>query len=166
MVMNKAYILLGSNEGNRLEYLSRALDLIQQEAGKMLLQSGIYETVAWGNPDQPDFLNQVICIDTTLDPLSLLKKLLDIEKMMGRSRNGSKWMQRIIDLDILFYEDRVVKEKDLCIPHPFIQDRKFVLLPLKEIASGLVHPVLKKDIATLAGVCKDMLEVRKLPLVP
>lgn len=160
--MNTAYILLGSNEGDRLFHLSRALELIEQKAGTLVKRSGVYVTVAWGYQDQPDFLNQVVCIETGLSPQQLLKELLAIEQLLGRTRTATKWRQRIIDLDILFYNTLILKEETLCIPHPFIQDRKFVLVPLLEIAASLVHPVFQKDITTLTLECKDTLEVKRL----
>lgn len=160
--MNTAYILLGSNEGDRLLHLSRALELIEQKAGAAVKRSAVYVTVAWGYHDQPDFLNQVICIETKLSPQHLLTQLLNIEKELGRTRTDTKWRQRIIDLDILFYNELILKEDSLCIPHPFIQDRKFVLVPLHEIAAGLMHPVFGKDIATLTLECMDTLEVKAL----
>lgn len=160
--MNTAYILLGSNEGDRLQHLSNALELIEQQAGTLIKQSDIYVTLAWGYREQPDFLNQVICIETQLSPQQLLKQLLDIEKTLGRIRSGTKWLQRIIDLDILFYNDLILKEELLCIPHPFLQERKFVLIPLEEIAAKLVHPVFKKNITTLIAECNDTLEVKRL----
>lgn len=160
--MNTAYVLLGSNEGDRLQHLSKALELIAQQAGAIVKQSEIYVTVAWGYQDQPDFLNQVICIQTRLSPQQLLKHLLEIEQELGRTRTNTKWMQRIIDLDILFYNELVLKEESLCIPHPFIQERRFVLIPLREIAAGLMHPVLKRDIETLTAECSDTLEVQRL----
>jgi 2-amino-4-hydroxy-6-hydroxymethyldihydropteridine diphosphokinase len=164
--MNTAYLLLGSNEGDRLEHLSRALKLINQKAGVLVTQSAIYVTVAWGNRDQPDFLNQVVCITTDLSPEQLLKALLSIEQEIGRTRSGTKWMQRIIDLDILFYNDLVMTTEELTIPHPFLQDRKFVLVPLLEIAAAYVHPVFQKNIAVLTEACTDKLEVKKLMTIP
>ena len=164
-LMNNAYILLGSNEGDRMQHLSNALKRIEQKAGSILRRSGIYTTAAWGNTDQPDFLNQVICVTTTLSPQQLLNTLLDIEKELGRLRSGTKWMQRIIDLDILFYNDAVINTADLTIPHPHLQDRKFVLVPLCEIASGWIHPVLKKDIAALTAACKDASDVQILSVI-
>jgi 2-amino-4-hydroxy-6-hydroxymethyldihydropteridine diphosphokinase len=160
--MNTAYLLLGSNEGDRLQHLSQALNLIHQKAGTLVNQSAIYVTVAWGNSDQPDFLNQVISVTTALSPLQLLKELLAIEQEIGRTRTGAKWMQRIIDIDILFYNDLVMATEELTIPHPFIQDRRFVLVPLGEIAAGYVHPVFQKNIAALTEACSDKLEVQKL----
>ncbi|HSH67167.1 MAG TPA: 2-amino-4-hydroxy-6-hydroxymethyldihydropteridine diphosphokinase [Bacteroidia bacterium] len=164
--MNTAYILLGSNEGDRLHHLSGALELIQQNnIGVIVKQSAVYVTVAWGYHEQPDFYNQVIYVETSLTPQQLLIKLLDTEKELGRIRSGTKWMQRIIDLDILFYNDEIIQVEGLLIPHPFIQDRKFVLVPLCEIAETYIHPLLKKDIRALCDECADVLEVKKLSIL-
>lgn len=160
--MNTAYLLLGSNEGDRLQHLSRALNLINQKAGTLVQQSAIYVTLAWGYTDQPDFLNQVVSITTALTPSQLLNELLSIEQEIGRTRTGTKWMQRIIDIDILFYNDLIMKTEDLTLPHPFLQDRRFVLVPLLEIAAAYVHPVFQKNIAALTEACTDKLEVKKL----
>jgi 2-amino-4-hydroxy-6-hydroxymethyldihydropteridine diphosphokinase len=164
--MNTAYLLLGSNEGDRVQHLSHALKLIDQKAGTLAKQSAIYVTVAWGNAEQPDFLNQVVCITTDLSPQQLLNALLAIEQEIGRIRTGAKWMQRIIDLDILFYNDLVMATEELTIPHPFLQDRKFVLVPLLEIAATYVHPVFQKSVAALTDACIDQLEVKKLMIIP
>lgn len=162
--MNTAYILLGSNEGDRLQHLTNALNFIQQEAGNIVKTSAVYTTLAWGYTEQPDFLNQVICIDTSLSAQQLLQTLLSVEKKLGRIRSSTKWMQRIIDLDVLFYNDTIIDSPELKVPHPHLQDRKFVLIPLQEIAPTYVHPLFKKNITTLTAECKDLLEVRKLHL--
>ncbi len=162
--MNTAYILLGSNEGNRQEHLLKALKLINTEAGAVWEQSEVYITMAWGNTEQPDFLNQVLCLHTSLAPQQLLATLLGIEKKLGRSRNGIKWMQRIIDIDILFYGALILQTPELIIPHPFIQDRRFALVPLAEIASEYIHPVFKKNIRALVNECRDPLEVKKFQI--
>jgi len=159
--MNTAYILLGSNDGDRMQHLLNALTLMKQQVGTVVKESAIYTTLAWGNTEQPDFLNQVVCINTRLSPQQLLNTLLEIEKKLGRIRTTAKWMQRIIDLDILFYNNDIIDAQDLHIPHPHLQDRKFVLIPLQEIAATYIHPVFKKNIATLTAECKDSLEVQK-----
>jgi 2-amino-4-hydroxy-6-hydroxymethyldihydropteridine diphosphokinase len=164
--MNTAYLLLGSNEGDRLQHLSQASKLIGQRAGMLVNQSAIYVTVAWGYNDQPDFLNQVVSISTDLSPQQLLNTMLSIEQEIGRTRTGAKWMQRIIDIDILFYNDLVMETEELNIPHPFLQDRRFVLVPLLEIASTYIHPVFLKSIAALTEACTDKLEVKKLMTIP
>ncbi len=153
------YLLLGSNEGNRTLHLSDAIEHIQAHVGSIIRKSKIYETGAWGKNDQPDFLNQVISVETTLSPHPLLENLMAIENKMGRQRI-EKWGQRLIDLDILLYEDLVVDEGNLRIPHPGIPFRRFTLVPLKEMAPDLLHPLTKTDISTLLKECPDQLPVK------
>ncbi|MEZ4946256.1 MAG: 2-amino-4-hydroxy-6-hydroxymethyldihydropteridine diphosphokinase [Cyclobacteriaceae bacterium] len=157
------YILLGTNLGKRELNLTAARGHIGEKIGTILYSSKIYETAAWGKEDQPDFLNQVIMLKTHIDPHSLLEKLLWIETTLGRQRK-IKWGERIIDLDILFYEDEVINDENITIPHPGIPSRRFTLLPLQEIAPQLVHPVLNKTIEELLAECPDKLDV--WPYVP
>jgi 2-amino-4-hydroxy-6-hydroxymethyldihydropteridine diphosphokinase len=158
--VSKAFILIGGNLGNRLENLQEVVRLIEKYCGKIISQSSIYETAAWGKKDQPDFLNQVLEIETNLQPRKLINTVLEIEKMMGRERD-EKYGPRIIDIDILFFNEEVVDESFLKIPHPELQKRRFVLIPLAEIAPHLNHPVLKKNIDQLLKECKDGLEVKR-----
>lgn len=157
------YLLLGTNLGKRDINLSMARGHIGEKIGTILYSSKIYETAAWGKEDQPDFLNQVIMLNTYLDPYSLLEELQKIEAIIGRQRKV-KWGERIIDLDILFYEKEVINDERLTIPHADIPFRRFTLLPLQEIAAKLVHPVLHKTIDQLLAKCADHLEV--WPYVP
>ena len=120
----------------------------------------MYTTAAWGNTNQPDFLNQVIVIYTKLQPNELMESILEIEKKLGRVRT-IKNAPRTIDIDILFYEKEIINQKDLIIPHPLIQQRKFVLIPLNELSPLFFHPVLKKNISQLLKLCKDKLPVHK-----
>lgn len=136
---------------------------IGDKIGTILYSSKVYETAAWGIQDQPDFLNQVITLNTHIDPQSLLEKLLSIETALGRQRKV-KWGERIIDLDILFYGDEVIDDEHLTVPHPGIPSRRFTLLPLQEIAPKLIHPTLNKTIEELLAECPDKLEV--WPYVP
>lgn len=136
---------------------------IGDKIGTILYSSKVYETAAWGIEDQPDFLNQVITLNTHIDPQSLLEKLLSIETALGRQRKV-KWGERIIDLDILFYGDEVIDDEHLTVPHPGIPSRRFTLLPLQEIAPKLIHPTLNKTIEELLAECPDKLEV--WPYVP
>ena len=159
--MNKAYLLTGGNMGNREEILGKALALIREYCGTIRAMSSIYETAAWGKNDQPSFLNQAIEIHTDLQPRQLLRQILKIEKQIGRVRE-EKYGPRIIDIDILFYNDEVHNYPLLKLPHPEIQNRRFVLFPLVEIAAEFIHPVLKKTIAELLAICPDKLEVSKL----
>ncbi len=159
--MYNAYLLIGSNEGDRNKYLDQARDHIEKNFGAILKQSSIYETAAWGKTDQPDFLNQVIMIATAIDAPSLMQCILLAETKMGRMRN-EKYSQRIIDIDILFYDETIINLPQLAIPHPEIQNRRFVLMPMDEIASDFMHPILHKTINTLLKECKDNLNVKKL----
>ena len=146
--MFNVFLLLGSNLGRRELSLQKAIAYIGQEVGSVVKQSSVYETQAWGKTDQPDYLNQVIIVKTNLTPREVLKSILQIELNMGRERK-EKWGERIIDIDILFYEDMIVNEADLVIPHPELQNRRFTLAPLAQIAPDWVHPVLNKTMFTL-----------------
>jgi 2-amino-4-hydroxy-6-hydroxymethyldihydropteridine diphosphokinase len=159
--MNKTYLLLGSNMGNSIELLSIANEQIEKKFGKLLLGSNLYATAAWGNTSQPDFLNQVIEVATQLDATDTLKEILSIEKNMGRIRTV-KNAPRIIDIDMLFFNNEIINRSDLIVPHPEIQNRRFVLTPLHEIAPQMIHPVLKKTIDQLLLHCPDQLSVKKI----
>lgn len=159
--MALAYLLLGSNIGQSKSLLSIAADHIQQKAGPILLKSAIYESEAWGKEDQDPFLNQVLLIESSLSASHLLHSLLQIELQMGRTRS-IKWGARIIDIDILFYEEQQIQLDALTIPHPAIADRRFTLVPLHEIAPDFIHPVHHKSIKTLLLECQDPLMVKLL----
>jgi 2-amino-4-hydroxy-6-hydroxymethyldihydropteridine diphosphokinase len=157
--MNSCYLLIGGNLGDRIKNLDTVKDYIEQGIGKIKISSSIYETAAWGITEQPDFLNQVLIVETTLSAEKIIAKILTIENKMGRIRT-QKNASRIIDIDILFFNDEVIHEVNLTIPHPQIQNRKFVLVPLAEISPNLVHPVLNKTISELLKACKDKLDVK------
>lgn len=158
--MNTAYLLTGGNLGNRQENLENALEFIEEDCGRIIKTSSLYETAAWGPVSQPDFLNQVVKLETPLSPRTLLNNLLEIEKSMGRHRE-ERFSARNIDLDILFFNDLTVDEEGLIIPHPRLYTRRFVLVPLAEIAPGLVHPILQLTVQELLTLCKDPLDVKK-----
>jgi 2-amino-4-hydroxy-6-hydroxymethyldihydropteridine diphosphokinase len=158
-VDDKAFLLLGSNLGDRRQHLLDALGGLSY-LGTIRKVSSVYRSAAWGNLDQPDFLNAAVELDTTLLPELLLEDILDLEKDMGRIR-VEKWGARIIDIDILFYGNFVLTSSRLVIPHPELQNRKFALVPMAEIAPDLVHPALGKSISELLRVCKDRLAVEK-----
>lgn len=159
--LKKAYLLLGSNLGNREQYLSNAIDAINKNVGSIYLKSSIYETEAWGKTDQPGFLNLAIAIETRLTPIQLLESVLHIEADLGRVRH-EKWGARMIDIDIIFYEDQIVNDENiLIIPHPEMQNRKFVLEPLAEIAPNFIHPIFKRSILQMLKTLCDPLAVEK-----
>ena len=159
--MRTAYLLIGGNLGNREDNLQKAISLIIEQCGALTACSSIYETAAWGIADQPSFLNQALEISTSLNARQLLRKILKIEKEMGRIRK-EKLGPRIIDIDILLFENEIHDLRFLKIPHPEMQNRRFVLTPLAEIDPELMHPVLKKTIAQLLEECPDNLEVKKI----
>jgi 2-amino-4-hydroxy-6-hydroxymethyldihydropteridine diphosphokinase len=158
---NIVYILLGSNQGNSQQNLANACNLIKERIGLIQTKSSIYRTAAWGNTEQKPFLNQVLLVQTELKPLDCLNTLLQIETEMGRIRK-EKWEPRVIDLDILFYNSETIEADNLIIPHPFIAQRRFTLIPLAEISPNLFHPKLKQSILELLETCEDSLNVEKL----
>lgn len=159
--MQQALLLLGSNQGNREALLENARISLLQSVGVITRVSSLYETAPWGNTDQPDFLNQVIEISTSLSPESLLDTLLGIELRLGRTRSYRN-APRTIDIDILFYGNQIIQLPHLQIPHPRLQDRLFVLIPLQELVPALVHPVLHKTVDELVEACADPLNVKKM----
>lgn len=161
--MNETYLLTGGNIGNRLDYLLKAKTEIEKRCGHILQQSSTYETAAWGMEDQEAFLNQVLKIETNLQPENLLKTILQIEEELGRKRQ-LKYGPRTIDIDILFFNGEIINHEGLKIPHPQMQNRRFVLVPLNEIAPGKIHPVFQKPVSQLLDECPDLLEVKKFKI--
>ena len=157
--MNKAYLSLGSNEGDREEWLKKALWLLSVHAGSIEAISSVYETAAWGLTDQPDFLNLVLLLETALAPEALLASILNTETILGRQRT-IKWGPRTLDIDILFFNNEVIDKPRLIVPHPFLQERRFILMPMAEIAPDLMHPGLHKTISQLLAECPDASEVK------
>ena len=162
--MNQAIILLGSNMGNRHRMLEDAARHVDSKAGQVVQRSSLYETEPWGFEAEQHFLNQVLIVDTEREPQALMDQLLSIEKEMGRERAlpGDGYASRIIDIDILFYEDRVIDRDRLKIPHPELHNRRFTLMPLQEVAPNLVHPVLGQTVTELLHDCPDNATVRRL----
>jgi 2-amino-4-hydroxy-6-hydroxymethyldihydropteridine diphosphokinase len=157
--MNKVFLLIGGNMGDRLQNLHQAIALLSATCGPLLQQSAVYETAAWGKTDQPSFLNQALLLTTGLQPPGLITTILSVEEKMGRLRM-EKFGPRVIDIDILFYDEVVMNEPNLTIPHPQLQNRRFVLVPMQEIAPELVHPVFHKTITQLLEECPDTLAVK------
>jgi 2-amino-4-hydroxy-6-hydroxymethyldihydropteridine diphosphokinase len=159
--MNKVYLLMGGNEGNLIITFGRAAQLLESRCGNILARSSIYRTAAWGKTDQPEFLNQALLMDTALDPSMLMQSILQIEEDLGRKR-GEKYGPRTIDIDILFFNETSVDLPQLTIPHPQLQNRRFALEPMNEIAPAWIHPLLHKTIHELLIACPDHLDVQKL----
>lgn len=152
---------LGSNLGDRFEALRRAMELISGEAGKIIAASSVWETEPWGFDADEQFLNMVIVLETTLEPKVLIQRFRSIEGRMGRKkRGGGKYESRIIDLDILFWDDRVISLPGLEVPHPKLHSRRFVLEPLMEVAPDKVHPETGLTVAEMLQFCEDNSEVR------
>ena len=146
-----AYVALGSNLGDKEANLRKALELLEERGVEVVKPSSFICTEPYGVTDQPQFLNGVCEVRTSLVPLALLHTLLEIEQEMGRVRLRH-WGERNIDLDLLLYEDVVMDTPELILPHPDMQNRDFVLLPLAEIAPELVHPILQKSIEELSNL--------------
>ncbi len=159
--MNRAYLLIGGNQGDRQNYLKMATEKIEPALGSISGRSALYETAPWGRTDQPAFLNQAIALDTPLSAPQLMGALLSIEGDIGRIR-AEKFGPRIIDIDILFFNDEIMEEEGLVIPHPQFAYRRFALEPMNELAPGLLHPVLHKTMGALLEACTDNLDVKKL----
>ncbi|WP_040299587.1 2-amino-4-hydroxy-6-hydroxymethyldihydropteridine diphosphokinase [Arcticibacter svalbardensis] len=158
--MHTIYLLLGSNLGDRSYYLGEAANLVSEDIGRIIEGSSIYETDSWGIENQPKYLNQVLQVETELGPKKLLDEIHTIENLLGRVR-GEKWDSRVIDVDILFYDQKHIQRPYLIIPHPLLHTRRFVLTPLNEIAPSLMHPVLKLQISELFKQLLDNLHVYK-----
>ncbi|MFA5848623.1 MAG: 2-amino-4-hydroxy-6-hydroxymethyldihydropteridine diphosphokinase [Bacteroidales bacterium] len=170
--MSQAYLLLGSNQGDKVKILQMAIEKLRLLSKKQLVKSPLYESEPWGFEADEWFLNMAVKLETDINPRDLLKMLLEIERELGRVRGDNvrrtgddkrSYSSRTIDIDILFFDNEVINEEDLIIPHPRMQHRKFVLLPLFEIAPKLIHPVLNKDIEKLLEECDDKSKVIIIP---
>lgn len=160
--MKDVYLGLGGNVGNVAETLAVARNMLEADIGSVIRISSLYKTEPWGNKEQHVFLNQVVCLQTLLTPKDVLKKILEIEKKLGRSRDkDNQFGPRTIDIDILFLGDEIVNEGNLVIPHPRLHLRNFVLTPLHEIAPELVHPLLHQTVSDLLQSSTDESSVIK-----
>ncbi|MCF8715405.1 2-amino-4-hydroxy-6-hydroxymethyldihydropteridine diphosphokinase [Joostella atrarenae] len=160
----RTYLSIGSNLGDKYKNLNKTVELIKESIGNLISCSPIYQTPAWGF-ESDDFYNICIGIDTELQPLELLDCILQIEEKMGRVRSQTEgYAARTIDIDIIFYEDAMISEPELIIPHPNLHLRKFVLQPLADIAPGKIHPKLNKSITELLEACEDNSELEKISL--
>ncbi|MRG43699.1 2-amino-4-hydroxy-6-hydroxymethyldihydropteridine diphosphokinase [Chitinophaga sp. SYP-B3965] len=158
--MNTAILLIGGNMGDRPKFLQQAVALIAARAGHILKESTMYETAPWGDVQQPDYLNQALVLETTMEAPALLDVLLEIEKEIGRVRR-QKWGSRVIDIDMIFFNQEVITLPQLKVPHPQMQNRRFVLAPLQEIIPLWVHPILQLTVNQLLEACPDPLPAFK-----
>ena len=158
--MNNAYLLIGGNLGDRLANLNNAIQKIELHCGKIISSSAIYETAAWGFTEQPPFFNQALQVETALSATELMQQLLSIELSLGRERLLPLG-PRSIDLDIIYFNNEIIQNDIVSIPHPRMEQRNFVLIPLNEIAPTYLHPVLNIPTSTLLKQCKDESHVYK-----
>ena len=158
--MNEIFILLGANLGNPMLQLQKAQELLIDKLGEVISASSLYESEAWGVVDQPVFLNQVLLLATKYTAQESLLICQMIENELGRVRK-EKWGARVIDIDILYFNSEIIENQNLIVPHPYIQDRKFTLQPLFEIAPSYKHPKLNLTNTQLLLNCTDNLEVKK-----
>lgn len=159
--MNRVYILLGANLGDPLKQLESARKAIALRLGDIIDASGIYESEAWGVTDQPVFLNQVLLVASELTAEEILNEALQIEQDLGRVRL-QKWGSRVIDIDLLYFNEEIINLENLQIPHPYIAERNFTLLPLVELSPQYIHPFLKKSNKDLLLESNDKLEVKRV----
>ena len=158
---SQVIIGLGSNMGDRFVYLSRALALLREEAGVINAASSVWETEPWGFEADEHFLNMVVVLQTNMQPGQLMQLFRSLEGRMGRKHNqGGRYKSRIIDIDILLWENRVISMPGLEVPHPRLADRRFVLEPLNEVAPKAVHPVTGLTVREMLALCDDRSDVR------
>ncbi len=161
IMKNQVYLLLGGNLGDVRKIFSQTIELIQSSVGKVKTLSPVYQSEPWGFEANESFLNQVAIVETNLDPEGLLREILAVEKKMGRVRNdeNGKYSSRPIDIDILFYNDCIINNHNLIVPHPRLHLRNFTLVPLNDVSPDFYHPVFKRTIAELVKSCNDKLGV-------
>ena len=160
--MNHIFLGIGTNMGNREANLREAVTRIGISIGEIKKISSVYETEPWGFKAENNFLNMVVEVVTSHTPSGVLGAILMIEAQLGRIRIEKQYSSRVIDIDILFFDDLIMDEITLKIPHPYLHERKFVLFPLNEIAADFIHPVLKQSVGSLLKSCEDLSEVRKI----
>jgi 2-amino-4-hydroxy-6-hydroxymethyldihydropteridine diphosphokinase len=160
--MYKVFLGIGTNLGDRERNLREAIRMSGEHFGIVSAASSIYETAPWGFDAENNFLNMVIRVETQHTPVELLGKINLIESSMGRERNQDRYSSRVIDIDILLYDDLIISEKGLKIPHRLMHERRFVLVPICELAPDMVHPVFGKSMKVLLEECRDRSKIIKV----
>jgi len=160
--MNQVYLLIGGNLGDRFLLLSQANERIVNNIGTCIKKSSIYESEPWGFDSEQNFLNQILIIDTTLNSLEVLNECQKIENELGRIRESENYASRTMDIDILFFNNEIITEPRLKIPHEHLHKRRFTLEPLVELTPGFIHPLLNKSLKEILKNCSDMSNVKRL----
>lgn len=162
MSKHLVYLCIGGNLGDREANLEETRMFIEFNMGDILEESPVYESEAWGMENSPAFLNQIIKLETELSPEDLLSEITELEEFYGRERVDGVYQPREMDVDIIFFDDLIIGTEQLNVPHPRMHLRKFVLMPLSDIAPDLIHPVLKKSVRELLSVCEDQSAITRL----
>jgi 2-amino-4-hydroxy-6-hydroxymethyldihydropteridine diphosphokinase len=160
--MHKAVLLIGGNLGDRKALIFRAKQMLETHIGACIQHSSIYESEAWGFQAESNFYNQILILETELSAADILEIALKIESDLGRKRESNSYASRSMDIDILFYDEQIIHQENLIIPHPRLHLRRFTLLPLVEILADFVHPEIKKTLGELLDSCDDDLKTKKL----
>ena len=161
--MNIVFLQLGSNLGDRELLLQDAIVAIEERVGEMIEKSKVYESTPWRSEGQKNYLNQILKVKTELQADDVLSTILDVEKNLGRLRL-EKWGERLIDIDIIFFNDSIIETAELCVPHKHMHERMFVLTPLHNIAPEMVHPKYNKTVDELLKTCTDAELVKEYAL--
>lgn len=159
--MHKVFLGIGGNIGDKRKNFEKVIQLIEVNLGHIIQSSSIYEAPPWGFQSEDAFWNQVIGIETVLEAEELLWRIHEIEEKFDRKRGKERYSSRQMDIDILYFDNDYLETKTLIIPHPKIQERKFVLIPLVEIAPDFVHPLLRMNSVTLLENCRDESVIKK-----